>query len=71
MTTYEIRLLRGKWGLSQRGFAELLSVNPATVCRWERAGKWHNVPSGPAGVLLALLQGEYITPTIIDIAKGE
>jgi putative transcriptional regulator len=45
--------IRERMGLSQRGFAKLIGVSVDTLQNWEQGRRQ---PSGPAGVLLTVLE---------------
>ena len=51
----EVKLIREKTGLSQNRFAMLIGVSKRTLENWEQ-GRRH--PSGPAKVLLKILETE-------------
>lgn len=51
----EVKLIREKTGLSQNRFAMLIGVSKRTLENWEQ-GRRH--PSGPAKVLLKILESE-------------
>ncbi len=48
-----VRAVRDRLALSQRLFAEVLNVSPATVCAWEQGQR---TPAGPALRLLELAE---------------
>jgi putative transcriptional regulator len=48
----DIRSLRGRLGLTQSQFAELLGVDQSTISTWERGV---NIPRGPARKVLESL----------------
>lgn len=60
MTAPDIRAFRQRWGLSQRGLAELLSVGFRTVQRWEEGTQ--DIP-GPVLLCLRLIDERGALPT--------
>lgn len=54
-TTLEVRRIRAITGLSQADFAELLSIEVATLRNWEQGRR---EPTGPARALLRAIRND-------------